>query len=94
MQGHIGDLAEDKIVMGDSLEAALEQGEKHEAFATKCMEVSQYTASPPFLSLCPPPPPPPPSLSFPSLSYRTYHLTDTDDRGSDEQDQDRRSDPL
>jgi hypothetical protein len=38
MLGHIDDLAEDKAVLGDSLEAALEQGEKHEAFATKCME--------------------------------------------------------
>ena len=39
MLGHIDDLAEDKAVLGDSLESALEQGEKHEAHATKCMEV-------------------------------------------------------
>ena len=39
MKGHIDDIAEDKAVLGDSLEVALEQGEKHEIFATKCMEV-------------------------------------------------------
>jgi phage-related tail protein len=38
MGGHISDLAEDKAVLGDSLESALEQGEKHEHFATKCLE--------------------------------------------------------
>ena len=40
MQGYINDLTSSKfIVMGDTLESALELGEKHEAFATKCMEV-------------------------------------------------------
>jgi hypothetical protein len=38
MSGHISDMAEDKAVLGDSLESALEQGEKHEHFATKCLE--------------------------------------------------------
>ena len=41
MQGHIEDMAEDKVVLGDTLESALEQGEKHELFATKCMEVRE-----------------------------------------------------
>ena len=43
MSGHIDDLAEDKAVLGDSLESALEQGEKHENFATKCLEVLQHS---------------------------------------------------
>ena len=45
MIGHIEDMAEDKAVLGDSLEAALEQGEKHELFATKCMEVHRIQHS-------------------------------------------------
>lgn len=45
MLGHIEDLAEDKAVLGESLEAALEQGEKHEAFATKCMQVQPVCLS-------------------------------------------------
>ena len=39
MQGHIDDLTESKVVVGDNLESALELGEKHEAFVTKCKEV-------------------------------------------------------
>ena len=40
MQGHINDLTGSKfMVLGDTLESALELGEKHEAFATKCKEV-------------------------------------------------------
>ena len=42
MSGHISDMAEDKAVLGDSLESALEQGEKHEHFATKCLEVRYH----------------------------------------------------
>ena len=46
MIGHIEDMAEDKAVLGDSLEVALEQGEKHELFATKCMEVhTEYSTA-------------------------------------------------
>ena len=48
---HIADLADDKAVLGESLEAALEQGEKHEAFATKCMEVQPACLSA-CLSVC------------------------------------------
>ena len=40
MQGHINDLTDSKVTaVGDTLESALELGEKHEAFATKCKEV-------------------------------------------------------
>ena len=39
MQGHIDDLTESKVVVGDNLESALELGEHHEAFVTKCKEV-------------------------------------------------------
>ena len=38
MQGYINDLTGSKFI-GDTLESALELGEKHEAFATKCKEV-------------------------------------------------------
>ena len=38
MKGHIYDLTDSKVI-GDTLESALELGEKHEAFATKCKEV-------------------------------------------------------
>ena len=40
MQSHIDDLTGSKfMVLGDTLESALELGEKHEAFITKCKEV-------------------------------------------------------
>ena len=40
MQGHIDDLTDSKVIaVGDTLESALELGEKHEAFVTKCKEV-------------------------------------------------------
>ena len=40
MQGHIDDLTDGKVIaVGDTLESALELGEKHEAFVTKCKEV-------------------------------------------------------
>ena len=40
MQGHIDDLTDSNIIaMGDSLESALQLGERHEAFFTKCKEV-------------------------------------------------------
>ena len=40
MQGHIDDLTDSKVIaVGDTLESALELGEKFEAFVTKCKEV-------------------------------------------------------
>ena len=40
MKSHIDDLTGSKfMVLGDTLESALELGEKHEAFITKCKEV-------------------------------------------------------
>ena len=40
MQSHIDDLTDSKVTaVGDTLESALEFGEKHEAFAMKCKEV-------------------------------------------------------
>ncbi len=39
MEGHIEDLATSELKLGDTLESALELGEKHEAFVTKCKEV-------------------------------------------------------
>ena len=40
MQGHIDDLTDSNVLaMGDSLESALQLGEKHEAFFAKCKEV-------------------------------------------------------
>ena len=41
MQGHIQDLdtGSGVTVIGETLEAALELGEKHEAFVTKCKQV-------------------------------------------------------
>ena len=46
MQGHIADLATGSgvTVIGETLEAALELGEKHEAFVSKCKEVSVCVA--------------------------------------------------
>ena len=38
MKSHIDDLTDSKVI-GDTLESALELGEKHEAFITKCKEV-------------------------------------------------------
>ena len=39
MQGHIGDLTSDNVTIGESLEASLELGEKHENFVSTCKEV-------------------------------------------------------
>ena len=39
MQGHIDDLTGGGVILGDTLESALELGEKHEAFVTKCKTV-------------------------------------------------------
>lgn len=39
IQGHIEDLTHTELVIGDSLEVALELGEKHEVFVSTCKEV-------------------------------------------------------
>ena len=39
MKEYIEDVKSGGIVLGDSLESALELGEKHEAFVTKCKTV-------------------------------------------------------
>ena len=40
MKEYIDDVKSEGVVLGDSLETALELGEKHEAFVTKCKTVS------------------------------------------------------
>ena len=40
MQGHIHDLTDSELIVGDNLRAALEQGDKHEVFVTACKQVS------------------------------------------------------
>ena len=40
MKEYIDDVKSGGIVLGDSLETALELGEKHEAFVSKCKNVS------------------------------------------------------
>ena len=40
MQEYVDDLTSSELKIGDTLESALELGEKHEAFVTKCKEVS------------------------------------------------------
>ena len=40
MQEYVDDLTNSELKIGDTLESALELGEKHEAFVTKCKEVS------------------------------------------------------
>ena len=39
MQGHIDDMTDGKITIGETLESALELGEKHENFVSSCKEV-------------------------------------------------------
>ena len=39
MQGHIDDLTHYELTIGESLEASLELGEKHENFVSTCKEV-------------------------------------------------------
>ena len=45
MNEYIDDVKSGGIVLGDSLETALELGEKHEAFVTKCKIVSYLVMS-------------------------------------------------
>ena len=40
MKEYIADVKSEGVVLGDNLETALELGEKHEAFVTKCKTVS------------------------------------------------------
>ena len=42
MKEFIDDVKSGGIVLGDTLESALELGEKHEAFVTKCKNVSLF----------------------------------------------------
>lgn len=39
MQGHIDDMTNGAVTIGENLEAALELGEKHESFVSTCKEV-------------------------------------------------------
>ena len=39
MQEYVDDLTSSELKIGDTLESALELGDKHEAFVTKCKEV-------------------------------------------------------
>ena len=41
MQGHIDDMTDSRITIGEALESALELGEKHENFVTTCKEVER-----------------------------------------------------
>ena len=41
MQGHIDDMTDGKITIGEALESALELGEKHENFVSTCKEVER-----------------------------------------------------
>lgn len=40
IQGHIDDLTHTELIIGETLEIALELGEKHEVFVSTCKEVS------------------------------------------------------
>ena len=42
MKGFIDDVKSEGIVLGDTLEAALELGEKHEAFVSQCKTVGSH----------------------------------------------------
>ena len=52
MKEYIDDVKAGGIVLGDTLETALELGEKHEAFVSKCKTVSHIPHPSKKLSIC------------------------------------------
>lgn len=39
MQGHVCDLTDSELIVGDNLRSALEQGDRHEVFVNACKQV-------------------------------------------------------